>query len=137
MTTNSNNFEIKIFQAIQKNLAFMGLMPIHKRNEHRKFSSREIILAVAIALDAASVFSSILLETNGLVEYMDVIYSLLCEISVLIAFISLMFKKDIGFDAMELYGEEITRSKCKCFIFFILDSLLTSYDTWNMNITTR
>lgn len=48
---------------------------------------------------------------NGIDEYMDVIFSLIVVVTIAVAFISIIYKNDKGFDTVKLLEKEIAVSK--------------------------
>lgn len=99
-----------VFHTIQKNLAVIGITSKQQR-EHQKLNSRQIIFIAITAVDITSIFLYISLETNGIAEYMDIIFSLTVVVGIVMAFISIILKKDKGFNTMELTETELTFSE--------------------------
>lgn len=119
-----------IFQTIQKNLAVIGITPKQQR-EHQKLNSRQIIFIAITAIDITSIFFYISLETNGIAEYMDIIFSLTVVVGIIMAFISIILKKDKGFNTMERSDEELTFSEFQHLtIAFSLDSKPVQLHPW-------
>lgn len=115
-----------VFQTIQKNLAVIGITPKQQRPKqqrgHQKLNSRQIIFVAITAADITSIVFYISLETNGIAEYMDIIFSLTVVVGIVMAFISIILKKDKGFNTMELTETELTFSEFEHLaIAFFLD----------------
>lgn len=107
----SSSEEMKIFQEIQQNLAVMGITPNQQQSDHLKLNFRQIVFVVVCAINVTLLSSYAFLVANGIEEYMDVIFSLIVLVTITIAFISIIFMSDKGFDVIRLLEKELVVSE--------------------------
>lgn len=103
--------EMKIFRQIQRNLAVMGLTPNQQHNDRLKLNFRQTIFVVVCAINVNLMSSYAFFVANDIGEYMDVILSLIGVVTIAIAFMSIIYKNDKGFDTIKLLEKELIVSK--------------------------
>lgn len=122
MEPKNREMNLKIFQTIRTNLGFIGLTPNQQQRDRPKLNSRQIVFVLTTAFDSASNLCYFFAESVGNEDYMDIAFYLTLEAGVLIAFISLIFKKDKGFRTIELCEKELSYSKFEVSISGMCDN---------------
>lgn len=104
--------KMKIFQTVQNNMAAMGFASIQQQNNHhRQMSFGPIIDVILCSIDAISVGVYIFREANGIEEYMVTIFTFTVLVAIAISFVSIIFKNDKIFNAIEFCANEINDRK--------------------------
>lgn len=103
--------KMKIYQTVHKTMAAIGFTPNQQQNNQRQWSSGHIFSVVINSINTFSLSAYIFYEANGIEEYMDSIFSLTMTVGVSVAFISIIFKNDKLFNAIEGCAKEIADSK--------------------------
>lgn len=110
---------MKIFQAVQEQMANMGFAPNQQQNNRRPFSPRQIICIVKYCIDLSCCAASIFFEADSTEEYMEALYASTAVGCITIAFISISFNNDNIFYTIELTENEGNFSNCEnIFSFF-------------------
>lgn len=114
MHKKSKEIEIEIFKTLRKQFAVVGLIPNQQKHNHREFNNDQMIFLVVCATDIIQHSLYIVLDANNIDAFMDPFISLSAVVAIMICFISLIFKYDELHKNIELCGNELTDSKCKC-----------------------
>lgn len=101
--------EMELFQTLQKNMATIGFTPNQPENDfYRKLSTFQLFVIAAFLIDVGTVCVYFFYEAKGIEEYMDAILEFLVSVTILVAFVSLIFKNNDIFDILERTGKELT-----------------------------
>lgn len=103
--------KIKIFQFAKKNMAVIGFNLDQPRNNHRQFNGRQKLCLIYYFISIIANILFILVEANGIEEYMLLTFIITTMFAMTLAFISLIYTNDKMFSAIEICEMEINISK--------------------------
>lgn len=97
----SNEIEMKFFQTIQKDMAAMGFVPNRLQNKNRKFSDKRL-WGISFAVFGSSLIGIYIFhQASSREEYMYSVFTLITTVGIILGNISLIFKNDKFFEAIE------------------------------------